>query len=198
VGRFLDSAGRYRGFEPAAISAYELFPFNSSLLSLSNGVQSLHAAAGDGCVSCRKLGNATTANMSWVVCGRGTLVPAPAIAPWQGRSGHLQLPLLKSEACWIVIGGRNGSHYLNDVWLAQDTGDDTGQTDYVSVNAGWTQLPGDLIRRYMSMITTDVYIEAAAQFRVQDLLAGRIMFQRGEQAEEIKDAPALYLSPSPC
>ena len=143
VSRVLSANGSYRAVV-ADISGQELFPFNSSLPSLSNGVQTLHAAAGDGCPSCTELRNTSAADASWVVWGRGVLVPAPAIAPWPARAGHLQAALLYS-GIWLVVGGRNDSHYLNDVWLGQRTGDELGRGDYVSLDsagaAQWMRLP---------------------------------------------------------
>ena len=141
IDRFLFN-GSYRP-QLAKIPGGELFPFNSSLPSLSNGVQSLHSAAGhwgddgsgrEGFVPFRispvpELPNATIRDFSYVVYSRGTLVSVAAQAPFGPRSGHLQLFAdspqpqdwlgLDVPRFHLVVGGRNATHYINDVWLGE-------------------------------------------------------------------------------
>lgn len=59
-------------------------------------------------------------------------------------------------------------------------------------NEGYTLISGELIRHLMGLIRSDVSINAAANFRINDLLGGRILFNRdGEDADEIPDSETL-------
>jgi hypothetical protein len=64
----------------AVISGYELFPFNSSQPSLSNGVQSLPTTVAV-CGSCTTLPNTTLQDASFVVWAAAHECPRPACRP---------------------------------------------------------------------------------------------------------------------
>jgi hypothetical protein len=94
------------------VSGLELFPFNSSLPALSNGVQSLHAAEA-WAVGLRQLPNVSITEVSMITFARGSIVAAVARPPFSARSGHLQVAVTAGSLLFhLVIGGRNGTHYL--------------------------------------------------------------------------------------
>ena len=108
------------------ISGLQLFPLHSSQPSLSNGVQSRHAAEGWTAGSA-ELPTTTIADVSFVVHSRGNLIESVSHPPFSARSGHMQqtLPgLFGGGQRWpvsvlhLVVGGRNATHYHNDVWVA--------------------------------------------------------------------------------
>ena len=107
-------------------STQTIFPFNSSLGSLSNGVNASAVPSGSYSVP----SNATS--WSYVVRGRGELVTQRRSAPFPPRYGHLHisfppsynspLPDRPPPACksvHVIIGGYNGQSYLNDLWIAE-------------------------------------------------------------------------------
>ena len=122
-----------------------VFPFGSAVASLSNGVQSLPVP--DSWHSVPAAGT----DFSFTVSGRGQFVTQRRTAPWSGRSGHLHLAfpmygfprdlLTVPPQAWfhrsqhLVIGGRNATHYLNDVWLGQSS------LLYDVSDLDWTRLP---------------------------------------------------------
>jgi hypothetical protein len=102
-GRLLDASGHYQQLW-ANISMDDLYPFNASRPSLSNGVQS---------AAVPYLSDLSVLAYSFVVYGRGTMTPAPAVAPFSGRSGHAHETIVGSRgAIHIIVGGRNATHYL--------------------------------------------------------------------------------------
>ena len=120
--------GRYQRVL-ANMSGLELFPYNSSLPSLSNGVQSLHAAAAyDYGSSSLQLPNVTVADFSYTVHGRGSVVSAVSHPPFDARAGHVHVFNTMYVSAdmgsdrrefYLVIGGRNATHYKRDVWLGE-------------------------------------------------------------------------------
>ena len=125
-----------------------IFPFSSSTGSLSNGVHSLNVSA----LSYTVPSNGS--EWSFIVRGRGELVRQRRLAPFPPRSGHAHVgypqdvsfdqthdtfdtsPVRPAYRSWhFIIGGHNGSHYLNDVWLAEPS-DLTTNSDLQ-----WRQLP---------------------------------------------------------
>ena len=124
--RFLEN-GTYRRILHN-ISREELFPFNSSQSSWSNGVFSLSIGPdGNSSQASDGTSSLTTADTSYTVFGRGTFVSARAHTPFAGRSGHAHVvaPIGRTEPFgpWpnfhVVIGGKNSSHYMQDVWLGE-------------------------------------------------------------------------------
>ena len=98
-------------------STQTIFPHGSHLGSLSNGVQSLEVPRH------RYHVPSVGEELSWSVAGRGLLFKQKRTAPFAPRSNHLHFhtyqpgPLyVKWETHWIV-GGRNATHWFNDVWM---------------------------------------------------------------------------------
>ena len=120
-----------------------IFPFNSSHGSTSNGISSSDVPSTSYTVP------SNGSIYSFTVRGRGEIVMQRRSAPFPPRSGHLhvslphvstftaKLPPLPYFHTWaFVIGGYNGSHYLNDVWLAEPSVWSTTGSD-----VSWRQLP---------------------------------------------------------
>ena len=112
-----------------------IFPYDSHRASLSHGVQSLEVPAE------RRRVPSGLGEMSWTVASRG-LVWKRRIAPFSPRSGHAVLYVdVRSTpddtgrytAWWgqLVVGGRNATHQMNDVYLYDE---------FSSVHARWRRL----------------------------------------------------------
>ena len=96
-----------------------IFPHNSSIGVLSNGVNSSAVPSGSYTVP------STGSEYSYVVRGRGELLVQPRVAPFPPRSGHLHAVwptqprgfLADTQRLYysfhLIVGGFNGSHYLN-------------------------------------------------------------------------------------
>ena len=132
------------------ISGLQLFPLHSSQPSLSNGVQSRHAAEGWTAGSA-ELPTTTIADVSFVVHSRGNLIESVSHPPFSARSGHMQqtLPgLFGGGQRWpvsvlhLVVGGRNATHYHNDVWVAaQVDGHGPSPLPQNAARLQWMRLP---------------------------------------------------------
>ena len=106
-------------------AAASIFPHHSANGSLSSGVRSQAVPA----AWLQQLtAPASASNWSYTARGRGDFIGQRRIAPFPPRSDHLHATypprqhispdafnLLESH---IIIGGYNGSHYLNDVWMS--------------------------------------------------------------------------------
>ena len=106
-------------------STQTIFPFTSSLGSLSNGVLSHNVSS----LWYSVPSNAT--EHSWTVRGRGDLVVQRRQAPFSPRAGHLLQrwrlfpfdhvnavnALNRTYYVWLVMGGYNATAYNNEVYL---------------------------------------------------------------------------------
>ena len=113
-------------------SSQTIFPYPSNLSSLSNGVQS--SDVDDSWYSLPS----TQHEWSYTVRGRGDYIVQRREAPFPPRAGHLHLtfarPALDPTTLFhIIIGGYNATHYLNDVWLAE-------QPRVLSADLSWRRL----------------------------------------------------------
>jgi hypothetical protein len=101
-----------------------VFPYESWQGSVSNGVRSIDVPPSFYTVP-------SPANQwSYTVRGRGEPVTQRRQAPFSPRSGHVHLHLESgltygvAQLAWfgprlqLIIGGRNATHYLDDVWAA--------------------------------------------------------------------------------
>ena len=118
-----------------------IYPFSSSQGSTSNNVSSVDVPP----TSFDVPSNGSV--YSFVVRGRGEIAVQRRSAPFPPRSGHVHAafspkygaalpppwPLFNSWS--LIIGGHNGSHYLNDVWLAEPSMWNTTGSDI-----SWRQL----------------------------------------------------------
>ena len=127
-------------------STQTIFPFTSSQGTLSNGVSSVDVE--------RSLYSVPSNASEWsfTVRGRGDHFVQRRVAPFPPRSDHLHL-LLHSEAerspqlvtinnVHVIIGGYNGTHYLNDVWCGVQMKASNTLPSYLALpDLTWTHLP---------------------------------------------------------
>ena len=109
-------------------STQSIFPFTSAMGTLSNGVHSRDVDSSWYTVP------SNASEWSYSVRGRGDYVVQRREAPFSPRVGHLQLTFKLWELTadyisydWdalVIVGGRNATHYLNDVWVAWRRQDD--------------------------------------------------------------------------
>ena len=126
-------------------STQTIFPFDSAFGSFSNGVLSGDVDSASFAVT------SDGGDFSFVVRGRGELVTQRRTALFPARAGHVHatLPLktfpsfnLGTPDWWVfrsyhvIIGGFNGTSYLNDVWVAEPSNLTSLQSDIQ-----WRQLP---------------------------------------------------------
>ena len=121
-----------------------IFPYNSSLGTSSNGVLSLDVLPSTYTVP------SNGSEFSFIVRGRGELVKQRRQAPFTPRWGHAHVafPLYFSDSVpstvtrepyrnyHIIVGGYNGTAYLNDAWLAEPSDLNDSASD-----VQWQQLP---------------------------------------------------------
>ena len=115
-------------------STQTIFPHTSAHGTLSNGVESRDVDSAWYSVP------SNASEWSFAVRGRGDYVVQRRTAPFPPRSGHLQLFQRRvghgfEAGVHTVMGGYNGSHYLNDVWLAVQ------YVDTTTPDLEWTRLP---------------------------------------------------------
>ena len=119
-------------------SALQLYPHNASLGSLSHGVQSLPVPQPE-----RPL---TLDAISFVLHSRGAVFNQRRQAPWPARAGHAHISFDRHleqhrRQLWafhLIIGGRNATHYMNDVYLYSLSAQ---QDDRFPANGRWLRLP---------------------------------------------------------
>ena len=111
-----------------------IFPYDSDQGSLSNGVQSEIVPA--------KWYTVPSSDTEWsyVVRSRGEFMAQRREAPFPPRAGHLHLLFALPEPSYdnylihVIVGGYNGTAYLNDVWVGV-------QYSNFSADLTWSRLP---------------------------------------------------------
>ena len=109
-------------------STQTIFPHGSERGSLSNGVQSAAVPAE------RIPLPANSTDRSFTVWTRGLRLGQRRVAPFSPRSGHLHVHYepLYAVSILLVMGGRNATHFFNDVFLFFSAESNAGS---------WRQLP---------------------------------------------------------
>ena len=115
-------------------STQSIFPFTSAMGTLSNGVHSRDVDSSWYTVP------SNASEWSYSVRGRGDYVVQRREAPFSPRAGHVHLSFHRlsiphSFNVHLIVGGRNATHYLNDVWLAQQP------IDTVIPDIDWRRMP---------------------------------------------------------
>ena len=122
-------------------STASIFPQHSAAASLSNGVRSRPVPPA------WSPEPAGSDDWSYTVRGRGEWAVQRRSAPWSGRSGHLHTSLSTATRSLtttnhlletqLILGGYNGTSYLNDVWISQR---DNASSPHIS-DIRWSRLP---------------------------------------------------------
>ena len=148
-GIISDDAGGSLLIEPfypltwANDSTQTIFPHNSSLPSLSNGVATLPISIIDPTFS--PLTPSPLSSHSYTVRTHGLGARQRQLAPFPPRSSHahLRMDLQQGPVAGIhlIVGGHNATHYLNDVWLFQPYRAVLTVNYEAAANGRWFRLP---------------------------------------------------------